>query len=94
MIELVYDNAVVPLILERFPNAKIEDASDFIHEDRVEVTVLDSDRDEFCKLSMREGFYEVCLGFQLLMRSGEKADKEYIERLLAELKAEKAKVRS
>jgi hypothetical protein len=90
MMELVYDGAAAVEIRKQFPHVKIEDASDFIHEGRIQVELPDADRDAFYKHSMREGYCEVCLGFKLMMMSGEAKDKEYIHRLLAELKAEKS----
>jgi hypothetical protein len=89
MIELVYDGTAATEIRKEFPDVKIEDASDFIHEGRIQVELPDEKRDAFYKHAMKEGYYEVCLGFKLMMMSGEAKDKEYIHRLLAELKAEK-----
>lgn len=88
MIELVYDAETAPLIRKRFPNARIEDASDFIHESRIEVELPDEERAVFYKHAIREGFAEACLGFQLWMR-GTKEEQDEIRKWLAELRAER-----
>lgn len=86
MMELVYDNAAVPIIRERFPHVRVEDASDMIHEGRVEVHLPDADRDAFYKHAIREGYCSVCLGFGLKMRDPEGLKE--IQRWLDEVKAE------
>ena len=86
MIELVYDGAAVPLIQKQFPHVKVEDASDSIHEGRVQIELPDEDRDAFYKHAIVEGYCEVCFGFKLMTMSGDSKDGEYIRRLLAELK--------
>lgn len=88
MIDLIYDNAAAPAIMEKFPHAKIDDASDFIHEDRIQVTLPDEDREAYFKHSIRDGYCEVSLGFQSLLRD-ENGIKE-IQKWLADLKAERA----
>jgi hypothetical protein len=87
VIELVYDAAAGPLILTRFPHAKIEDAHDSIHESRIQVTLPDEDKDAFFKHAMKEGYYEVCLGFQMMMMDHDGLAK--INQWLRELKDEK-----
>jgi hypothetical protein len=88
MMEFVYDSAAEPIIRERFPYAQIEDASDYIHENRIQVSLPDADRDAFYKHAIREGYCDVCLGFQVMIRTPE--GRKDIERCVAELKAEKA----
>lgn len=87
MIELVYNAAAGPAIQKRFPHAQIEDASDDIHESRIQIVLPDADRDAFYKHALREGYYEACMGFQLMMR-GDASDKEQIRKWLDEVKAE------
>ena len=87
MIDLIYDKAAAPAIREKFPHVKIEDASDFIHEDRIQVELPDTDREAYFKHGIRDGYSEVSLGFQLLLRE-EEGQKE-IKRWIADLKAER-----
>lgn len=87
MIDLIYDNAAAPAIVEKFPHARIEDASDFIHEDRIQVTLPDEDREAYFKHAIRDGYCEVSLGFQSLLRD-ENGIKE-VQKWLADLKAER-----
>lgn len=92
MIELVYDKAAWEVIKQRFPNAQMEDASDEIHESRIQVILPDADRDAFYKHAIREGYYEVCFGFQIMARDekGYAQIKKWIEELKAEKAAEEA----
>ena len=69
MHELVYaDASVERLILAKFPSAKIEDASDFIHTDRFELELEDSLKKSFYVFAIREGFALCCFGLQLMLR--------------------------
>lgn len=88
MIELVYDDGAAPAIRERFPAAKIEDASDFIHESRIQVEIPDEERAAFYKHAILDGYAEACLGFQIMLK-GSKEDQDEIRGWLAELKAER-----
>lgn len=88
MMELVYDGEAAPVIRARFPEARIEDASDYIHESRIEVHLPDEQRAAFYKHAIREGYSEVCLGFQIMMK-GSKEELDEIRGWLAELKAER-----
>lgn len=83
MYEVVYDEAAKPIILERFPSAQIEDASDEIHEGRFAVTLPDSERDAFYKHAIVEGYCEICLGFRTMMY--DKKGREQIEKWCSEL---------
>lgn len=87
MIDLIYDNAAAPAIMEKFPHAKIDDASDFIHEDRIQITLPDEDREAYFKHAITDGYCEVSLGFQSLLRD-DNGIKE-VQKWLAELKAER-----
>jgi hypothetical protein len=90
MMDVIYDEAVKPIIHERFPGAVFTDASDEIHEGRFEVILPDEERDAYFKHAIREGYYTVSLGFQVMMQCGSDEAKETIERWLRELKAEAA----
>lgn len=72
--ELVYDADVMDLIVERWPNAVITDASDFIHEGRFEVEIPDLSKDEFYGHAIVEGWARACFGFELCVRMPERHD--------------------
>lgn len=88
MTDLIYDEAVKPLILKRFPGAQFQDASDEIHEGRFEVTLPDSEKDAFYKASLKEGWSEVSLRFQLMLKGGREEDVKTINRWMDELEVE------
>lgn len=89
MTDLIYDEEVKPLISKRFPHAKYTDASDEVHEGRFQVELPDSDRDDFYKAAIREGWHGVSLHFQLMMNCGRKESAEQIMKWIDEIKAEK-----
>ena len=65
--ELVYDGkGVEDIIKKQYPNCKIEDASDYIHEQRFQVTVKDT-QDNFWLFALKKGFATLCLGFSIEM---------------------------
>lgn len=73
MYEAVYaGGAVEELILKRWPNAKIKDASDFIHTERFECEIPDLDPDEFYIWAILEGYAGDCLAFNVIMRADDK----------------------
>ena len=76
MQELIYDATVEPIILKRWPDAEIVDASDDIHRGRFQVD-LDVEEDEFYPFAIKEGFAEVCLCFQIMARRKEDHPKIY-----------------
>ncbi len=64
--ELVYAGAEVEkLVKEKYPEAKLTDASDFIHTERFECEIEGVEEDEFYIFAIREGFAECCFGFLL-----------------------------
>lgn len=66
--ELVYDDkSIEKKILERWPNAVIEDASDDIHPERFNVEIDGVTDDEFYRFALREQFAGSC--FKLLLMS-------------------------
>jgi len=70
MYEVVYAGSdVEALILKRWPNAKITDASDWIHTERFECTIPDLDSDEFYVWAILEGYAGECLAFNVIMRA-------------------------
>lgn len=66
MYELVYGSGFEEDILEKYPNAKIKDASDYIHEHRFEVAIEGVSEKEFYKFAIEKGFLDVCLGFSVM----------------------------
>ena len=69
MHELIYAGKdVETVVLKRYPNAKIEDASDEIHKERFELEV-DVNEDEFYVFAIVDGYANDCFGFQLLSRN-------------------------
>jgi hypothetical protein len=71
-------------ILEAFPQAKFQDASDYIHEYRFEVTLPVSDEEAFFKLAIRKGFARCSLKVGLRMYGGDLD----LMRLIEEVRAE------
>ena len=68
--DLIYGNSEVEnLILAKYPQAKIKDASDYIHTERFECEILDVDDDAFYPFAIKEGFARICLKFELMLQS-------------------------
>jgi len=68
--ELVYaDKSVESLILSKFPNTVIKNASDFVHTERFEVEIPEITEDEFYPFAIKEGFVKCCLGFEIILQS-------------------------
>lgn len=82
MRELVYAPCKVEeLIKKKWPDAKIKDASDYIHTERFEVEI-DTTDEIFYRFAIREGFGLTCFGLRYGMLKG---DKEIIEWIKDEL---------
>ena len=82
--ELVYDDGAVKWIVERWPQAVVTDASDFVHEERSEVTISGLTKDEFYPVIIREGWSDVCLQFQMHLMADE--DRTAVRRWIARAK--------
>lgn len=67
-LDLIYDKQYVPALRKLVPDLVVEDASDFIHEDRVEVHYTGSMRDWF-RVLIRTGAAESSFIFQLTLRA-------------------------
>ena len=68
--DLIYgDSNVEQLIQRKYPQAKMKDASDFIHTDRFECEIEDIDDDIFYPFAIREGFARLCLKFEITLQS-------------------------
>ncbi len=90
MIDLLYDDAALPVIKEAFPHVKVEDAKDEVHEDRVQIELPDEDKDSFYKHSIRKGYCQLLLNFELMRLGTKPEDLDTIKRWLSELDAEKS----
>jgi len=66
--ELVYSYEPQQVLLTKWPRAVIKDASDYIHTERIEVSIEGVTDDEFYPFALKEGFALDCLGFQIMMR--------------------------
>ena len=68
--DLIYGpRKAAEVIKARYPNAKITDASDFIHTERFECRIEGVSEDEFYPFAIREGFAGCCFGFELRLQS-------------------------
>ena len=72
MKDLIYaGKEVEKLCREKFPDAKIEDTSDYIHEERFSINLPDKQKEDFYRFAIEEGFIEVSFCFQLALRSAD-----------------------
>ena len=70
MEDLIYAGNDIEIIIKaKYPNAKITDASDYIHTERFEVEIPDVSDDEFYPFAIKEGFALCCFCFSLLLGS-------------------------
>ena len=68
--DLIYGpREVEAIILRKYPNAQINDASDDIHQERFECTIEGVSDDEFYPFAIREGFGTICFRIAILMQS-------------------------
>lgn len=80
--ELVYCDQACVEIKEKFPQAVFEDASDIVHEERQAVTIPGIDKLEFYEWAVKNGWADLCIGFNVLLRT----DKEFLARVKQWLK--------
>ena len=57
------------VIKKKYPNAKITDASDYIHTERFECTIEGTTDEEFYPFAIKEGFASCCFTISLLLES-------------------------
>jgi len=79
-------------ILKRFPKTIINDASDKVHRERIEIDLGDGKHpitDEYIKFAVRNGFSQGSFGIQLLLTESSKKTMMRIERLRKEIAGEK-----
>lgn len=87
MYNLIYAGGDVEDVIKvKYPEAKIKDASDYIHTERFECEV-DVDEDEFYIFAIRQGFAECCFGFNLMMGDCPKGSRQKVWDWFAEVKA-------
>jgi hypothetical protein len=85
--DLLYDGDATG-ILEAFPNAKITRDYDEVHGERLDITIPDTDLNEWLYFVITTGRGSISFGLQLRLRAGEKPDIERLEAILARIKAE------
>lgn len=89
LIYLDYYGKATGVLRGIWPEAKIEDASDFIHRERFEIEVVDVNEDDYFKTIIREGMAEFSFGFKvMILQNGQNA-----LRLLREVVAEKEQLK-
>lgn len=65
--ELIYDKSVLSYIKKKFPSTTYEDASSFIREDRISVSIPGISYREYFVYAMEEGFSRLSFTFELLL---------------------------
>lgn len=67
--DLVYAGVEVEnIIKKKYPQAKITDASDYIHTERFECEIEGVTNDDFYPFAIREGFARNCFGLELTLQ--------------------------
>lgn len=70
MHELVYAGSdIEKIIKDKYPQARITDASDYIHTERFDLELEGVSDDEFYPFAISKGFARCCLGFELHFES-------------------------
>ena len=90
MDDLIYaDLKAEEIVRKKYPNIKIEDASDEIHQERFGIQFDENEYDEheYLKFLLESGLFRVSLQFQIMSKTKEDVPK--ISRALEELKKEK-----
>lgn len=68
--DLIYGPREVEGVIKgKYPNARITDASDYIHTERFQCEIEEVSDDEFYPFAIREGFAKCCLAFELHLES-------------------------
>jgi len=87
MYQLIYaGKEVEEAIKARYPDAKIKDASDYVHRERFECEV-EVDEDEFYIWAIVEGYASDCFSFDLMLRDLPKGSRQKAWDYIAEAKA-------
>jgi hypothetical protein len=83
MYDLIYGgNEYKEELKALFPNAKFEDASDEVHEDRISIEIDDNvfDEKDYWKKICLNGFLELSLGVKMAALENQKEFKEEFEK--------------
>jgi len=87
MYELIYaGKEVEKAVKERYPEAKIKDASDDIHQERFECEI-EVEEDEFFVWAILGGYADACLSYQLMMRDYPEGSRQKVWDGVAEARA-------
>lgn len=87
--DLIYDNSAKEEFAERFPKAKIEDATDEIHDSRFAISFDPKIRDDvYYKWVIKNGHGPVSFAVQLMLAGREKEDMEKLKKWLDEIEKE------
>lgn len=87
MYDLVYDTQeTASKVKEKFPEAIIEDASDFVHEHRFSVELPDEKELEFYVFATEELFLDLCLGFHSHFKDGSEKSKKILDAVEEKMK--------
>ncbi len=90
MDDLIYaDYKAEKIVEKRYPNIKIEDASDMIHQERFGIQFNEDEYNEheYLKFLLESGLFQVSFQFQVMSRTKEDIPK--IHKALEELRKEK-----
>lgn len=87
---LIYDLIYCPIVetkelLKIYPDAKIEDASDFVHDYRFSIQINDTEKN-YLKNIIKIGLRDVSFNFQMSLRTKEKHS--MLDEIIDELKFE------
>lgn len=82
--DLLY-SGVSAQVRKAFPNAKISDASDMVHEERIEVEV-EATQEEWWRFLLQERLGGISLNFRLTLEAGSKENRDKLIALAKELK--------
>lgn len=88
MIDLLYTNEGWGGVVKAFPHAKVCDASDDIHDERMQVDLPDADKDAYLKWAIKNGFGPISLMVQFMMHTNEGLT--LLKKVIDEIEAEEA----
>lgn len=93
MYDLIYDGTAWEVVQKRFPEAKIKDESDCIHEGRFGVELPDEMRDEYLRWVVLNGLGLVSLSIGLMLHASDGVGREKLKKWLDEAKTAKEEVK-
>ena len=86
--DLIYGERARKDLKREYPEVKFEDASDFLHEERFQIS-LEAELEDYYFWLIHSGWATVSLWFQLDLRRGKPERTKIIERALTRVKAQK-----